>query len=86
MGEFDYHRIRDHNRRKLMYPHIRHLYKKYAPDDDNESNEPKQSLVSNLYPDQDINFSIVLIVCVFNNKLVLLPLRSLFCYGLLISS
>lgn len=34
MDGFDYHKIRDHNRRKLMYPHIRHLYKKYAPDDD----------------------------------------------------
>jgi hypothetical protein len=36
MGEFDYHKIRDHNRRKMMYPHIRYLYKKYAPDDDVE--------------------------------------------------
>lgn len=34
MDGFDYHRIRDHNRRKLMYPHIRHVYRKYAPDDD----------------------------------------------------
>ncbi|MGL5962137.1 MAG: hypothetical protein ACRCZ0_09345 [Cetobacterium sp.] len=34
MDGFDYHRIRDHNRRKLMYPHIRHVYKKYAPNDD----------------------------------------------------
>lgn len=34
MGEFDYHRIRDHNRRKLMYPHIRHLYRKHVPNDD----------------------------------------------------
>ena len=34
MDGFDYHRIRDHNRLKLMYPHIRHVYRKYAPDDD----------------------------------------------------
>lgn len=34
MVGFDYYRIRDHNRRKLMYPHIRHLYRKYAPNDD----------------------------------------------------
>lgn len=34
MVGFDYHRIRDHNRRKLMYPHIRYVYKKYAPNDD----------------------------------------------------
>lgn len=37
MNGFDYDRIRDHTRRKMMYPHIRYLYNKYNPKDDIET-------------------------------------------------